>query len=790
MEKNSLLKYAKQLEFDKVLARASDYAASLDAKNKITESQPNPELSEAVLALERCDEMMVRLSRNTSASISAVSDIPLIAIRAKKGGILSMGELLSIRAILRNARLLRSWYGDGEGVCGELFFRLFSDEGLERRIGDSILSETEMSDDASSELADIRKKIVRAEGSIRDKLDSIVRSPNTSKYLQDAVVTMRSGRYVVPVKAEHRNDIKGLVHDVSSSGSTFFVEPEAVLEANNKIMELKADEAKEIDRILSSFSDNVAGIADEIIESYKAFVEIDIIIAKAKYCLAIRAVKPVLNNRGNINLVKARHPLIPQNRVVPIDLPIGEGYSSLIITGPNTGGKTVTLKTVGLFTLMAMSGLCVPAFEGTELSVYREVLVDIGDEQSIEQSLSTFSGHIKNIAEILNAVDKDSLVLLDELGAGTDPAEGAALALAVLERLKLVGSTVIATTHYGEIKEYALQTDGVRNAGCEFDIKTLSPTYRVIVGVPGSSNALTIAKRLGLDEALIDRAKENMDPEKRHFEDLLAQIEVMRSEVADQKALADRELARAEEMIEQARAKRNEMLEEGKKHLEQSEKRASQLMADVESSAYRLLDEIKKLDKEKNTNRSEAAARAREIARRDAVKLMNISSGDEILDDLEPVTDVKKGDVVYLLGLNSLATVISPADKAGNVEVQAGLVKSRVSIETLRRAPNGVGNSKKKTNPTNKVSVSDKRSGKNEINLLGLTVEEAMMEVERFIDAAVLSHLSTVYLIHGKGTGALRKGIHQRLGSIKHVKAFRLGKYGEGEDGVTIVELK
>ncbi|MBP1555325.1 MAG: endonuclease MutS2, partial [Oscillospiraceae bacterium] len=447
------------------------------------------------------------LERGHNPGISSQDDIPAIALRAQKGGVLFMGELLHVARALENARRLRDWYQPAEekAYYGDyLFFDLYSDNALERQIKDSILSDTEMADEASPALADIRRRIMRQESSIRDKLDTIIRSSSTSRYLQEAIVTMRGGRFVVPVKLENRNAISGLVHDVSSSGSTIFVEPTAVVEANNRIMQLKAEEQAEIDRILAAFSARVQSVSANLQKSHKAFTQIDVSLAKARYALSINAVMPGVNDIGYIDLRRARHPLIDKNKVVPIDVRLGKEFTTLVITGPNTGGKTVSLKTAGLLCVMACSGIPIPAAPGSEVAVFSHVLADIGDEQSIEQSLSTFSSHITNVIEILRVADRNSLVLLDELGAGTDPAEGAALAEAILERLRKLGCRVFATTHYAEIKLYAMQTEGVQNASCEFDVQTLNPTYHLSIGVPGRSNALLICERLGLDRDIIE----------------------------------------------------------------------------------------------------------------------------------------------------------------------------------------------------------------------------------------------------------------------------------------------
>lgn len=784
---------AERLELDKILAQISELAVCEKAKSGLASLSPATDIALANTMLYVTDEFYKLISRNSAPAISAVGGIDEICKRAEKGGLLSMGELLTVKTMLKNARVLNSWYTNSDGCseCDRLFYGLYEDARLEREIGDSILSETEMSDDASGALKDIRKQINRAEGSIRDKLDSIIRSSATQKYLQDAVVTMRGGRFVVPVKLEHKGDIKGLVHDVSSSGSTYFVEPEAVVEANNRIMELKGEEQREIDRILSVFSETVAGIGERLRESYAAFVEVDMALAKARFSVNRSATRPLLNTEGRIILKRARHPLIPSKDAVPIDVTLGIDYDSLIITGPNTGGKTVTLKTVGLLTLMAMCGILITANEGSEICVFEKVLVDIGDEQSIEQSLSTFSSHIKNISEIIKEAGDSSLVLLDELGAGTDPAEGAALAIAILERLRGYGSRVLATTHYGELKIYALETERVQNASCEFDVKTLRPTYKLNIGIPGRSNALLIGERLGLDSALLESAKRNMTSDDRRFEDVLNEIEKLKSELTAKQDEIEELKEKAKDEIEKGKQERERLIAEGRRDMEAAKLKARRIVSDISASAYKLMDEIRVLESDKEKDLKAARQRAKSIANNDAARLMDLADPTvENTCDYPPVKSVKVGDTVFVVALSKEATVSSTPDIKGNVEVKVGSIKTKVNIKDLREPPKVSKSPKMKANLVKVGGAEEKRSGRNEINLLGLTVEEAIMEADRFIDSAVLSHLNTVYLIHGKGTGALRAGIQSHLRTLKQVKSFRLGKYGEGEDGVTIVELK
>ena len=787
--------YRTRLEFDVVLQQAAQFAVSGEGKQRVLQSEPATELAEAESALQLTDCLCTVLVRGQNPGISDQDPLPAIAMRAEKGGVLSMGELLWVRTALRNARVLRSWYqppAEKAYFADWLFSALYEDAVFERILSDSILSDTEMADDASSTLADIRRRIARAESSVRDKLDGIIRSASTAKYLQEAIVTMRGGRFVVPVKLENRGAIKGLVHDVSSSGNTVFIEPAAVVEANNKIMQLKAEEQQEIERILIQFSSQVQGAAARLKESHRAFVQIDCAMAKARYALQQDAQLPLLNSEGYVNLRKARHPLLDKKKAVPIDVSLGREYTTLVITGPNTGGKTVSLKTVGLHCLMAACGMLIPAAEGSDVAVFSRVLADIGDEQSIEQSLSTFSSHITNIVDILKVADDNSLVLLDELGAGTDPAEGAALAQAILERLRRMGCRVMATTHYGEIKLYAMETAGVQNASCEFDVASLRPTYRLSIGVPGRSNALLICERLGLDKSLLEEAREGMSNEDRRFEDVLADVDTLKTQLSEREAEMQALKEQAQQELQKAREDAAKLRKQGEKELDMARNRAKQLSADVASGAYKLIDELKKLEADDEKTRRERIARAKQIANNDSVKLADYDDSTIIsAEELPRVKSVKKGDIVYVPSLASTASVMSEPDAKGYVQLQSGLLKTRAKVSDLRQPANAeLPKPKKKYEVSKGIAKTDDRGPRTEINLLGLTVDEALLELERFIDSAVMRHLHLIYVIHGKGTGALRSGVQSWLRRCPRVKSFRLGQYGEGDAGVTVVELK
>lgn len=788
----SLLQYTKQLEFDKIATIVSEYAVSPEAKNRIINIIPSDDYYEVTELIDMTDSIYQLLQSNRIPTISASDGIVEICIRASKGGMLSMGELLKIKTILKNADSLSSWYtaSSEPRITDEMFFMLYSDIHLEGDISHSILSETEMSDEASAELASIRRKIKQAENSIRDRLESIIRSDTTKKMLQDAIITMRNGRFVVPVKTESRGALKGLVHDVSQSGATYFIEPDTVVEANNRIMELMSDEAREIERILFSFSDRVAQVSLRITESYKSYISIDILLAKAKYALQIQATRPNINKEGYLNLKKARHPLIAKEKVVPIDISLGDNYRILVITGPNTGGKTVTLKTVGLLSLMAMSGILLPVTSNSDICIFDSIYADVGDEQSIEQNLSTFSGHITNIVKILRTATKDSLVLLDELGAGTDPAEGAALAIAILDRLHNIGCNAIATTHYGEIKAFAIETKGIENASCEFNLDTLQPTYHLLMGIPGSSNALAIAQRLGIDERIIKVAQDNISSENRQFEDVLKEMEKLRIDISEREILSQKLLDHAEQVLIEADIEAKRIANESNKEYERARTKSRQMSADVEAEAQRLLEEMRSL-RDPDSERRDVIQRAREIARKDSRNLIRASQEvtNNNYEDLPFPEELYIGQTLFITTLGHTGQIIALPDENDNVLIKTGNIRTRVPKSTLRQLPTENSNKTKGKGNTN-TDVASERSSKNEINLLGKTVDEAILETDRFIDQAMFSKFTTIYIIHGKGTGRLRSALQQHLKTKKEVKSFRLGGYGEGDSGVTVVELE
>ncbi len=782
-----------RLEFDKVLGVIAAFAISDEAREAVTDSTPSKYLSDAFLQNSKTASIIEILSKNSSISLVHEDGIAAVVLRAQKGSTLTMGELLRVKNLLQNGRLLRKWYipsPEKAQYTDQLFSELCEDIYLENDIANAIISESEMSDEASPLLASIRKKIIRQENSIRDKLDSIIKSQNNAKYLQEAIVTMRGGRFVVPVKVENKTAIPGLVHDVSSSGSTLFIEPTAVVEANNTIMQLKADEQMEIERILAAFSARVSSLSDRMLKSHNAFVEIDTLLAKARYAIHNNANITEINNEGIIKIINGRHPLIDKNKVVPISIELGIDYDALIITGPNTGGKTVTLKTVGLLSLMAACGIPVPADESSNIAIFEDVLVDLGDEQSIEQNLSTFSSHITNISYVLQKANKRSLVLLDELGSGTDPAEGAALAEAVLEKLLDIGCKTIATSHYGEVKMFALETERVENASCDFDIDTLTPTYRLNMGIPGQSNALLICKRLGLDQGIIDSASKKMNASNRRFEAIVERLDRMKRDMEAERESVSAIKAQAETELEEAKRESERILKESKAENERLKNKSRQLSADIAAQASKLIGELRSMDKDDKENRRNNIARAKQILNHDSIDLVQGEYDASVFSDLPPVTNVKKGDTVYVPKFGTNAIVATDPDDEGNIFVQSGSVRVKMNIADAK-APNN--SAKKKVygrRSVNNVSASSDDTKKSEVDVRGKTVEEAIAEIELAFDRAQLSHIHIISIIHGKGTGALRKGLHQWLKRLPYVKSYRLGAYGEGDAGVTIVELK
>ena len=787
--------YKKTLELDKVLARAVQLCACRETKEMMQDLQPCETPEDERYALEQTNAINSLLIKNGSPRFGSVSEVRRVVAHAQKGGILSMGELLEIAATLRNFAGLSQWYGLSEHdmmPTDDLFYSLAPQPVLERQISDSIISPEEMADTASTTLADLRRKIRQTEDSIRTKLDAIIKNSTTNKFLQDAVVSLRNGRYVVPVRAENRGEVGGVIHDVSSSGATVFVEPTAVVEANARIMQLRAQEQKEITRILSAFSAQVGSLEPQFSYSYDAMLKIDLLLAKARLAIEQGAFMPAVSDTIHFKLNKARHPLIDKKKVVPVDIALGDEYDTLVITGPNTGGKTVSLKTAGLLNAMAQYGFLIPAHESSVVCNFREYLVDIGDEQSIEQSLSTFSGHMKRISGILELAGHGTLALLDELGAGTDPAEGAALAVSILEQLRRQGSLLMATTHYAEMKVYALETPGVVNASCEFNVETLMPTYKLSVGVPGKSNAFLISSKLGIPQNIIDAARSHMSNDDKRLDSVLAQLDDLKLQLKVAQGDAEKARYEAEHALESAEKKRDELIKKGEQELEDARRRAHDLMQNVQNEAYALMDELRRIQKDEKTNAAQRAVRAREIARKDTETLLKkTDSKPKPAREFVPLKEVQIGQEVLIAELNQLATVTARPDRNGMVEVRAGIMKTKVPLSGLC-VPDKMDKrpAREPRCSSTRVQLDKSRKASMEINLLGYTVDEALAEVDKFLDSGMLRGQQTLYIIHGNGTGALRTAIQKHLRTHKAVKSFRPGRYGEGENGVTVVELK
>ena len=789
-------KSIRTLELPVVLEMLASLAGSEAAKEKCRQLLPVCDLEEAARLQEETQSARERLGLYGSPSFSGVKDVSRALNRADHGGVLNTRELLDVADLLTASRRVSEYDRDRQGektVLDHLFSALHTNKFLEDKIHGAILDEETIADSASPELADIRRKMRLAASKGRQILQRIISSPSYAKVLQEALITQRDGRFVVPVKAECKGSIPGLVHDISSSGATLFVEPMGVVQANNELKELQAREEKEIDRILRILSGECAAQMMNILYDYDILVHLDVIFARGQLSYRMNAAKPILARRGGIVLRRARHPLLDQAKAVPISLELGNSYDTLVITGPNTGGKTVTLKTIGLLTLMAQCGLQIPADDGCRLRVFDRVLADVGDEQSIEQSLSTFSAHMSNTVEILRQADENSLLLFDELGAGTDPVEGAALAIAIIQNGRSKGSLIAATTHYAEMKTFAMTTAGVENASCEFDVATLRPTYRLLIGIPGKSNAFAISRRLGLDEEVIAAAKAQMDSESIRFEDVLTQLEEKRQRLEKAQGEADRLWQQSQEDARKARTFREQMEKAKENARSKGENEARRIVR----QAQQQVDEIfAELDELRRKMQQQADFQAINDAKVSARKHMNAAQEALHLreDTPEPETPsrpIAAGDRVELPGVRTAATVVQ-VHGDGSLVLQAGKMKMTAKPGQVRLIE-GQPQVKKqaaapKTGPAPSLHL--ERRASSELDIRGYETLEAESVVENYLDAAVMAKLETVTIIHGKGTGALRKAVHEILRRSKAVKSFRLGRYGEGEAGVTVVELK
>ncbi len=776
------------LELDKVLEMVAKETTCEDGAALARSIEPVHTAGEARRLLEETDAAFVLMAKFGAPSFYGMKNVTNALRRAQAGGGLGLRELLDVGGTLRAIRSLKQWHQKNAGmrtVLSPRFDILAPNKALEERIFTCIQSEEEVSDAASPALGAIRRKIRGASARVREHLDRLIHSQAHQKHLQEAIVTQRSGRYVVPVKAEFRGEVPGLVHDSSASGATVFIEPMSVVELNNEIRVLRADEQEEIARILLELSGQAGEEADSLIESYGYAVQLNVIFAKAQLAYRMKAVVPQIDEQGRTELHAARHPLIAKDKVVPTDMTLGEDFDALIITGPNTGGKTVALKTLGLLTLMAMCGLMLPAGEGSRVPVYEHILADIGDEQSIEQSLSTFSAHMVNIIRILSVADGSSLVLLDELGAGTDPVEGAALATAIIEELRGKGVRMACTTHYAELKSYALQTPGVENACCEFDVESLRPTYRLLIGVPGKSNAFAISRRLGLEGRIVDRAGALVNEESSSFEQVIERLEERRREMEKELEAARKAAALARESMRQTEARQAEAGQQAKREIEQAKEEAARIVQKTRQQADALLNELDELRRQQNKSLSaEQKARLRS-GLRDLE-----SSADPVRkrrqEDYRLPRELRPGDTVLIFDIDKTASVLE-VPKDGQVLVQAGIMKTRVPVEGLRLVEAQKVKGPKMRGVTKSVSAPEAASS---LDLRGMNVEEGLMEVDAFLDRVARAHLTQAMIIHGKGTGVLRAAVQKHLRRCPQVKSFRLGTYGEGESGVTVVEMK
>lgn len=793
-------KYEKILELDKILEMLSDKTSNEISKNMALKLKPETDISRVREELAKTSEALSLAMRFGTPSFYNFRDMRMSLRRVKSGARLSLKDLMDIAVILRQIQVLSDWYDhcfDMDTELDYLFSQLTPVPYLLEKLERSIISEDEIADAASAALSQIRRKISRSQQHLRDTLDKMVRNQDVQKCLQDTRVTLRDGRFVLPVKAEHRTHIQGLIHDSSASGQTIFIEPISIVEANNDIRLLEVEEQEEIERIIKELCEDCASWADAIINNHGVCAELNIYFAKANLAAQMKAFEPILSDDGIIDLKKARHPLIPSDRVVPISFSLGDNCNALIITGPNTGGKTVALKTCGLLTLMTMCGLLIPAAEGSRISVFKSVYANIGDTQSIEQNLSTFSAHMKEVIHILEEADDSSLVLFDELGSGTDPVEGAALAEAIISRLKDNGAKLMVTTHYQELKLYATEQPDVQNASCEFDVENMRPTYRLIIGAPGKSNAFAITETLGLSKDVINHAKTLVSQENTRFEKAVEKLENTRIQLENELEKAETARIKAEEHEKELVDEMEQFQEEKAQRMEQVRLQVNNIIETTKAESNALLDELDKLRKEKEkANFADAVSAAKSGSKQRFNKMYNIANPiDDVTDEEYTLPrPLKSGDTVIIADTKQKGIIAGNVDSSGQVFVQMGVMKTKVKVSRLRLVENQPQKQQKQNvRPQRKqgrVSAKAERSGSMELDIRGRACDEGVYEMEAFLDRAVLSHISTVTIIHGKGTGLLRKAVHQRLKKLPYVKSFRLGVFGEGEDGVTIVTLK
>ncbi len=786
------------LEFDKICEMLATYAPTEGSKMSAKLLVPSDDIETVLKKQRRTTDARRLCDAKGMPSFGMVKDVSESCERADKGATLSPGELLAIASVLRTARMLYDYcHGNHlfDTVLDEIFDRLMPHRTLEEKISRSIISEELIADEASDTLANIRRQIRITNNKIKETLQKYVQGGSHAKYLQENIVTMRNGRYVIPVKAECKNEVKGLIHDTSSSGATIFVEPVAVVEANNELRVLESKEQHEIEKILSALSAQVAESSDAIWLNYRNITELAFAFACAQMSIAMNASAPTVTEERTVELKRARHPLIDKDRVVPINVRLGEGYDTMIITGPNTGGKTVTLKTLGLFILMTQAGLHIPADEGSVVTVCDNVLVDIGDEQSIEQSPSTFSSHMVNIVSFMDSVNDRSLVLFDELGVGTDPVEGAALAVSIIDYVRSKGAMCAATTHYAELKAYALDTEGVCNASCEFDVETLKPTYKLIIGTPGKSNAFAISEKLGLSKEIINNAENYISTDNRKFEDIIGQLECSRLEMDKAREETEQMRADYERFKQESEKKIKERLTESERELEKARQKAVSMVTSAKASSDFIMEQMDKVRKAKESDRlGDELDRARRAVRdhwRENSEKFDPVEKPKVDENYVLPRKLKKGDEVTIVTLGSDATLLEDPDKSGNVRVQAGILQTRVNIKNLRlkeNEPKVISGDKKIK--ASSYTVSRVTTFKDEIDLRGMTGDEAWLAVDKYFDEATLANIRCVRLIHGKGTGALKTALWKFLKGDKRISSFRIGQFGEGDGGVTIVELK
>ena len=782
-----------KLELFQVLELLAQCAGSADGKAACLALRPTSDLEDVMELLSETTAASQLCDRKGNPNFSDLHEPNTALERADRGGCLQPKELLCIAGVLRCTRNIKSYRSDDDenSVLDPLFAALSPNKYLEDKIFGAILTEEEIADTASPALADIRRHMRVQSAKIRDSLQKIISSPSYSKFLREPIITIRQGRYVVPVKSECKNDVPGLVHDVSATGSTYFVEPMSAVNANNALRELELKEKKEIERILSELSADAAAHREDISQNFRILVRLDVIFAKARLAYRMRAGAPEMNDQGRVVLRNARHPLIDPKKVVPISLRLGSDFDTMIITGPNTGGKTVTLKTIGLLTLMAECGLHIPAGDGSCLSTFDAILADIGDEQSIAQSLSTFSSHMRTIVDVVAQCDDRTLVLYDELGAGTDPAEGAALAIALIEFSRKMGSRVVATTHYAELKLYAMRTAGVINASCEFDVETLQPTYKLLIGIPGKSNAFAISAKLGLDECILKEASDLVGKNDKDFEDVLTQLEQQRQQMESARIEAERLRQETEKIKKQSEAYQEELRVQKEKALEQARREAQSIIEDARRTANAAMDEIKSLKKQlrENADIQDTNQRQADVRRSLNEAEGKLRANQTVRERPEPSRGILIGDTVELLKLGTKASVIG-INKDGTYQLQAGILKLNAKPDEVYLLENANPYKQKDPRPAHSGREMKLSAMAPEIDLRGMDSVEAICVLDRYLDEAMRSNLQSVRIIHGKGTGTLRASVQQSLRKNRFIKSFRLGVYGEGEDGVTIAEFK